>query len=86
VAAIRKTLDVVASRCCLVPHDTPPWSWGLPLSRSDIPGRARRHCPAPDLDELRDLAVSAIFTPGATPKDIVATITASPRFLTRHEK
>jgi methylmalonyl-CoA mutase C-terminal domain/subunit len=43
---------------------------------SDIPVVLGGIVPPRDLDELRELGVAAVFTPGASAEDIVSTITA----------
>jgi len=78
VAAIQEDVDVVGLSMLSGAHMTlaPLVVEALRSRGSDIPVVLGGIVPPRDLDELRELGVSAIFTPGASAEDIVATITA----------
>jgi methylmalonyl-CoA mutase, C-terminal domain len=78
VAAIQEDVDVVGLSMLSGAHMTlaPLVVEALRSRGSDIPVVLGGIVPPRDLDELRELGVSAVFTPGASAEDIVATITA----------
>jgi methylmalonyl-CoA mutase C-terminal domain/subunit len=77
-AAIQEDVDVVGLSMLSGAHMTlaPLVVEALRSRGSDIPVVLGGIVPPRDLDELRELGVAAIFTPGASAADIVATITA----------
>jgi methylmalonyl-CoA mutase, C-terminal domain len=82
VAAIQEDVDVVGLSMLSGAHMTlaPLVVEALRSRGSEIPVVLGGIVPPRDLDELRELGVAAVFTPGASAEDIVATITtvASP--------
>ena len=78
VAAIQEDVDVVGLSMLSGAHMTlaPLVVEALRARDSDIPVVLGGIVPPRDLDELRELGVAAVFTPGASAEDIVATITA----------
>jgi methylmalonyl-CoA mutase C-terminal domain/subunit len=78
VAAIQEDVDVVGLSMLSGAHMTlaPLVVEALRSRGSDIPVVLGGIVPPRDLDELRELGVAAVFTPGASAEDIVATITA----------
>jgi methylmalonyl-CoA mutase, C-terminal domain len=77
-AAIQEDVDVVGLSMLSGAHMTlAPLVVGALRSRgSDIPVVLGGIVPPRDLDELHELGVAAVFTPGASAEDIVSTITA----------
>jgi methylmalonyl-CoA mutase C-terminal domain/subunit len=77
-AAIQEDVDVVGLSMLSGAHMTlaPLVVEALRSRGSDIPVVLGGIVPPRDLDELRELGVAAVFTPGASAEDIVATITA----------
>jgi methylmalonyl-CoA mutase, C-terminal domain len=78
VAAIQEDVDVVGLSMLSGAHMTlaPLVVEALRSRGSGIPVVLGGIVPPRDLDELRELGVAAVFTPGASAEDIVATITA----------
>jgi methylmalonyl-CoA mutase, C-terminal domain len=78
VAAIQEDVDVVGLSMLSGAHMTlaPLVVEALRSRGSDIPVVLGGIVPPRDLDDLRELGVAAVFTPGASAEDIVATITA----------
>jgi methylmalonyl-CoA mutase C-terminal domain/subunit len=78
VAAIQEDVDVVGLSMLSGAHMTlaPLVVEALRSRGSDIPVVLGGIVPPRDLDELSELGVAAVFTPGASAEDIVATITA----------
>jgi methylmalonyl-CoA mutase, C-terminal domain len=77
-AAIQEDVDVVGLSMLSGAHMTlaPLVVEALRSRGSDIPVVLGGIVPPRDLDELRELGVAAVFTPGASAEDIVSTITA----------
>jgi methylmalonyl-CoA mutase C-terminal domain/subunit len=77
-AAVQEDVDVVGLSMLSGAHMTlaPLVVEALRSRGSDIPVVLGGIVPPRDMDELRDLGVAAVFTPGASAEDIVATITA----------
>lgn len=77
-AAIQEDVDVVGLSMLSGAHMTlaPLVVEALRSRGSDTPVVLGGIVPPRDLDELRQLGVAAVFTPGASAEDIVATITA----------
>jgi methylmalonyl-CoA mutase, C-terminal domain len=78
VAAIQEDVDVVGLSMLSGAHMTlaPLVVEALRSRGSNIPVVLGGIVPPRDLDELTELGVAAVFTPGASAEDIVATITA----------
>ena len=78
VAAIQEDVDVVGLSMLSGAHMTlaPLVVEALRSRGSDIPVVLGGIVPPRDLEELRELGIAAVFTPGASGEDIVATITA----------
>jgi methylmalonyl-CoA mutase, C-terminal domain len=78
VAAIQEDVDVVGLSMLSGAHMTlaPLVVEALRSRGSDIPVVLGGIVPPRDLDDLREHGVAAVFTPGASAEDIVATITA----------
>ena len=76
-AAIDEDVDVVGLSMLSGAHMTlaPLVVAALRQRGSDIPVVVGGIVPTADLDELRSAGVAAVFTPGATKDDMVATIT-----------
>jgi methylmalonyl-CoA mutase C-terminal domain/subunit len=77
-AAIQEDVDVVGLSMLSGAHMTlaPLVVEALRSRGSDIPVVLGGIVPPRDLDELHELGVAAVFTPGASAENIVATITA----------
>jgi methylmalonyl-CoA mutase C-terminal domain/subunit len=77
VAAVQEDVDVVGLSMLSGAHMTlaPLVVEALRSRGSDIPVVLGGIVPPRDLDELRELGVAAVFTPGASAEDIVSTIT-----------
>lgn len=77
VAAIQEDVDVVGLSMLSGAHMTlaPLVVEALRSRGSEIPVVLGGIVPPRDLDELRELGVAAVFTPGASAEDIVSTIT-----------
>jgi methylmalonyl-CoA mutase, C-terminal domain len=77
-AAIQEDVDVVGLSMLSGAHMTlaPLVVEALRSRGSDIPVVLGGIVPPRDLDELRELGVAAVFTPGASAEEIVSTITA----------
>jgi methylmalonyl-CoA mutase, C-terminal domain len=77
-AAIQEDVDVVGLSMLSGAHMTlaPLVVEALRSRGSEIPVVLGGIVPPRDLEELRELGVAAVFTPGASAEDIVATITA----------
>jgi methylmalonyl-CoA mutase, C-terminal domain len=78
VAAIQEDVDVVGLSMLSGAHMTlaPLVVEALRSRGSDIPVVLGGIVPPRDMEELAELGVAAVFTPGASAEDIVATITA----------
>jgi methylmalonyl-CoA mutase C-terminal domain/subunit len=78
VAAIQEDVDVVGLSMLSGAHMTlaPLVVQALRSRGSDIPVVLGGIVPPRDTEELAELGVAAVFTPGASAEDIVATITA----------
>jgi methylmalonyl-CoA mutase, C-terminal domain len=78
VAAIQEDVDVVGLSMLSGAHMTlaPLVVEALRSRGSNIPVVLGGIVPPRDLDELTELGVAAVFTPGASAEDIVATVTA----------
>jgi methylmalonyl-CoA mutase C-terminal domain/subunit len=78
VAAIQEDVDVVGLSMLSGAHMTlaPLVVQALRSRGSDIPVVLGGIVPPRDMEELAELGVAAVFTPGASAEDIVATITA----------
>lgn len=78
VAAIQEDVDVVGLSMLSGAHMTlaPLVVEALRSRGSDIPVVLGGIVPPRDMEELAELGVAAVFTPGASADDIVATITA----------
>jgi methylmalonyl-CoA mutase, C-terminal domain len=78
VAAIQEDVDVVGLSMLSGAHMTlaPLVVQALRSRGSEIPVVLGGIVPPRDMDDLRELGVAAVFTPGASAEDIVATITA----------
>jgi methylmalonyl-CoA mutase C-terminal domain/subunit len=76
-AAIQEDVDVVGLSMLSGAHMTlaPLVIQALRLRGSEIPVVLGGIVPPRDLEELRDLGVAAVFGPGASADEIVATIT-----------
>jgi methylmalonyl-CoA mutase, C-terminal domain len=78
VAAIQEDVDVVGLSMLSGAHMTlaPLVVEALRSRGSDIPVVLGGIVPPRDMDELSEMGIAAVFTPGASAEDIVATVTA----------